>query len=119
MKVFATLWILLTALYIGTYRDEAFWQAPFKIGAMLALIFSIFFGIVWLTGILPPQIARIIPILFVVVVVGFVVYKLGRKVGTIGELFQHPAACINHDNVISLAIPAFQLSDGFDVICVV
>lgn len=88
MKVFATLWVLLTALYIGTYRDEPVWQPPFKVFAMLALIFSIFFGVVWLTGVLPPQVARVIPIVFVVVVVGFVIYKLGRKVGTIGELFK-------------------------------
>ena len=88
MKVFAVLWILLTALYIGTYRDEAFFLAPFKIFAMLALIFSIFFGVIWLTGVLPPKIAQVIPILFVIVVVGFVIYKMGRKVGTIGELFK-------------------------------
>ena len=37
-KVFAVLWVLLTALYIGTYRDEPVWQPPLKVFAMLALV---------------------------------------------------------------------------------
>jgi len=87
-KVFAALWVLLTVLYIGTYRDEPIWQPPLKVFALLALIFTIFFGVVWLTGVLPPRVAQLVPVLFVLVVLGFVIYKMGRKVGTIGELFR-------------------------------
>ncbi len=86
-KVFGVLLAALSALYIGTYRDEPAWQAPFKVGAMLLMVFGIFFGLKGLIGILPQQYAAIVPVLFVVVVIGFVLYKMGRKLGTIAELF--------------------------------
>ena len=87
-KVFALLWVLLTALYWGTYRDEKPWQPPLKVFLMLAAIFAIVLGGGWLIGTLPPIVAQAAAIVFVVALLGFIAYKLGRRVGTILELFK-------------------------------
>lgn len=87
-KVFGILLVALSALYIGTYRDEAAWLAPLKVGAMLLLVFSIFFGLTWLAEALPESVGRRLPVLFIVGVLGFVAFKMGRKIGTIAELFR-------------------------------
>lgn len=87
-KTFLALWLVLSVLYAAYYRDEPTWLVPLKIAAMLAMIFAIFFGLTWLVTVLPPRLARLIPILFLTIVLGFVAYKMGRKVTTIAELFK-------------------------------
>ncbi|MCC6407282.1 MAG: hypothetical protein IT453_08950 [Planctomycetes bacterium] len=86
--LFAGLWVFLSILFITTYPDENKALAPLKIGAFLAAIFTIAIGGSKLLGMLPPQYSRIFFILFVLVVIGFIVYKLGRRVGTVAELMK-------------------------------
>ncbi len=87
-KLFAVLWIALTALYIASYPKEKRALAPFKIAGMLALVFGIFLGAKQLIAILPPRFAGLVIPLFLVFVLGFVLYKLGRRLGTIAELMK-------------------------------
>ncbi len=88
MRWFMGLWIALTTIYFGTYKDEPIWQPPLKVGAMLGLIFAIVIGGSTGLSYAPPQVSQAILILFVLVIVGFIVYKLGRRIGTILELFK-------------------------------
>ncbi len=86
MLLFGGLWVGLTALYYGNYRDEPKWQPPLKVFGMLAVIFTLFMGIKAAMGLVPPAIAPKLVILFVCGVLGFVLYTLGRRIGTIAEL---------------------------------
>jgi Family of unknown function (DUF5989) len=87
LKVFAALWVLLSIGWVITYRKDPVWQAPLKVAVMLGLIFGIAIGGNWLLGRLPAEIGRWIAILFVLGLFGFIVFKLGRRLGTILELF--------------------------------
>jgi hypothetical protein len=80
--------VALSGLYIATYRDEAAWLAPLKIGALLAVIFATFMGISALAEALPPGIGSYLPLVFVVGILGFVAFKLGSRLGTITELIR-------------------------------
>lgn len=82
------IWIALTTLYYLTYRDEPAWQPPLKCGAMLGVVFSIVIGGTKLLALAPPKVAQGILILFIVGILGFVVFKLGRRVSTILELLK-------------------------------
>jgi hypothetical protein len=84
---YCVLLAILSVMYALTYRDESAWLAPFKVGALLALIFAIAIGGNRLLGALPPSAAAPIAVLFVIGVLGFVLYKLGRRLATIAELF--------------------------------
>ncbi len=84
--LFAGLWLVLTAIFIGTYPDENKALAPLKIGGMLALVFTIFLGGRHLLGFIPAAWSGWILGAFVVGVLGFVAYKLGRRLATIAEL---------------------------------
>ncbi len=88
LKVFGLLWVLLTALYYGTYPDESKWQPPLKVCAMLTVVFCIVLGGDWLLGRLPASISQFMLMVFVVGLGTFILYKLGRRVGTIIELFK-------------------------------
>src|SRR5439155_21446457 len=44
LALFAALWIVLSAGWALTYRGDPLWQAPLKVGLMLALIFGIAIG---------------------------------------------------------------------------
>lgn len=84
--VFAGLWVLLSLMYSLTYRDEPRWRPPLAVGGLLALVFTIVLGGRWLIGLLPPIVSRLALVVFVAAILTFVVYKLGRRVGTIAEL---------------------------------
>jgi hypothetical protein len=84
--LFAGLWIVLTAIFIGTYPDENKALAPLKVGGMLALVFTIFLGGRRLLGFIPAAWSGWILGAFVLGVLGFVAYKLGRRLATIAEL---------------------------------
>ncbi|MCC7013670.1 MAG: hypothetical protein IT454_14005 [Planctomycetes bacterium] len=86
--VFGALWVVLSALFLGTYPDERNWKAPLKVGAMLAAIFTIVLGGGALVKLLPQAYSGWIFGLFVVGVLGFVAFKLGRRFGTILELLR-------------------------------
>jgi hypothetical protein len=86
MKVYGLLWVVLTGLYLGTYRDEPRWKPPLAIAGLLALIFTIVFGVRALAGALPPQYGQALVVGGVLAILGFIAYKLGRRLGTIAEL---------------------------------
>jgi hypothetical protein len=88
IKLYAALWVALTALYYGHYEDEPKWQPPLKVAAMLAAVFGIVLGGHRLLGLVPPQYARPLVIVFVVGILTFVLYKVGRRAGTIFELLK-------------------------------
>ena len=85
--VFATLWAVLGTCFCVTYRDEKPALSFLKVGSLLALVFTIVLGGSWLLGLVPsagPWIGG----LFVAGLLGFVAYKLGRRLGTILELLR-------------------------------
>lgn len=88
MKLYGVLWVLLTALYFGTYRNEPLWKPPLLIAGMLGLIFTIVLSVQWLAGKLPPELAPLLVMGGVVAILGFILYKLGRRLGTIAELLR-------------------------------
>jgi lysophospholipase L1-like esterase len=85
--VFAGLWALISTMYALTYKDEPAWLGVLKVGAMLGLVFGIVIGGNKLLALCPPMLSTAIAIVFVVGVLGFVLFKLGRRLGTIAELF--------------------------------
>ncbi len=87
LYLFAILWALIATMYVLTYKDEPAWQGILKVGAMLGLVFGIVIGGNELLGLLPPLASTFLVIVFVVSILGFVLYKLGRRLGTIAELF--------------------------------
>lgn len=88
VRLFVGLWLVLTTIYFATYKDEPKWQPPLKVGAMLGLIFTIVIGGTTALESAPPMVATGVPILFVGWLVGFIIYKLGRRLGTILELLK-------------------------------
>lgn len=85
--VFLGLWAALTTLYALAYRDEPAWRAPLQVGLLLALVFGIVLGGKALVAQLPAQLALPVSILCVAGILTFVLIKLGRRLGTITELF--------------------------------
>jgi lysophospholipase L1-like esterase len=86
--VFGGLWLALSALYIGTYPDERKHLAALKVGGLLALVFTIILGGRWALGLLPAHVSGWLFGGFVVAVLGFVAWKLGRRIGTVAELLR-------------------------------
>lgn len=85
-KLFAGLWVLLSGLYIATYPEEPKWLPPLKVGLLLGAVFGIFIGLGKLQTALPAPYGNYLPLAFLVGILGFVVFKLGSRVGTITEL---------------------------------
>jgi hypothetical protein len=88
LLVFGALWLVLTTLYLATYRDEPKWQPPLKVAALLAVVFTIVLGGKHLVGLLPPRVSLLVLVLFVLGILGFVAYKLGHRLATIAELLR-------------------------------
>jgi hypothetical protein len=88
LKLYAVLWVALTLLYLANYKDEPRWQPPLKVAALLAAVFGIVIGGQWLVGLLPPRIAPLVLVAFVIGILTFVAYKLGHRLGTIAELIR-------------------------------
>ncbi len=88
LKLYGVLWLLLTALYYGHYKDEPKWQPPLKVAAMLAAVFTIIWGARTLVGMLPPQFSQFAMLGLVAAILGFVLYKVGGRLGTILELMK-------------------------------
>jgi lysophospholipase L1-like esterase len=84
--VFATLWLVLGLAYARAYRDEKPVLAFLQVGALLAAVFAIAMGGPRLLRLLPPRLASPMATLVVLGLLGFVLYKLGRRLGTILEL---------------------------------
>jgi len=88
MAWFMGLWIVLTTIYYATYKDEPKWQAPLGVGLMLAAVFGIVIGGGRLLDMAPPVLSQVVLGTFVLWLVGFILYKIGRRMGTILELFK-------------------------------
>lgn len=86
IPVYLVLWLLLSVLYAASYRDEPIWRVPLQVGALLAVMFTIVLGGGALLRMLPPSLSMALGWIFVLGIIGFVLYKLGRRVGTITEL---------------------------------
>jgi len=86
--VFGGLWGLLGVCYAATYRDEKPLLAFLKVGGLLALVFAIVLGGGKLLALAPPSLGPWLLIGFAVAVLGFVAYKLGRRIATITELIK-------------------------------
>ena len=87
LMVFVILWLLLSGMYVAQYREEGA-MGPAKVFALLAVIFAVFLGLKALIGVLPPTIGTAVFLSFGALVIGFVAYKLGNRLATIGELFK-------------------------------
>jgi len=86
--VFVVLWLLLTILYLSFYRDEPIWQPPLKVAGLLAFVFAVVIGGGKLVALLPPGASKLAILAFLALILGFVAYKLGRRLGTIVELLK-------------------------------
>lgn len=88
LVLYFVLLVVLVLLYKSTYRAEPLWKPVFGIAALLAVIFGIVFAVDALVGVLPPQVAQLMLITFVLLILMFVAFKMGSKVGTVLELFR-------------------------------
>ena len=86
--VFAALWALLGTAFCVTYPKEPRAQSVLSVGAMLAVVFTIVLGGGRLVRLIPHHWTPWILGGFVVGVLGFVAFKLGRRLATIAELFR-------------------------------
>ena len=88
LKWYASLWVLVGLLYCVTYRDENAVASFLKVGVMIGLVFTIAIGGTRLIGMLPPSTATLAMVGVIIVILGFVAYKLGDRIGTICELLK-------------------------------
>jgi len=85
--VFLGLWAALGTCYSIVYKKaERFPLGFLKVGALLAVIFTIALGGGALIGLLPQVYTRLVLILVVLAILGFVLFKLGHRLATITEL---------------------------------
>jgi lysophospholipase L1-like esterase len=88
LYVFACLWAFLGTAYCVTYPKEPKGRGVLSVGAMLGAVFTIVLGGGKLVGLLHHTWVPWIAGGFVVVVLGFVAWKLGRRLGTVLELLR-------------------------------
>ena len=82
----AALVLLIGTLYARSYREEPVWRAYLQVGLMLGLVFALFFGAQALLALLPPRLAPVLLVLGIGLVLGFVLWEVGRRLGTTLEL---------------------------------
>jgi lysophospholipase L1-like esterase len=87
MFVFGTLWLILGTCFSLTYRDEPPPLAFLKVGVLLSMVFALILSGAWVLS-LYPSLGPKLALLAVAAILGFVAYKLGRRVGTIAELLR-------------------------------
>jgi uncharacterized membrane protein len=86
---YAGLWLALGSLFARVYSKVEKPLAGFlKVGVMLAVVFSIALGASQLLTSLSPEMGRIVTLSAVVLILGFVAYKLGNRMDTIAELLK-------------------------------
>ena len=88
IAVFGLLWAALTIGYASTYPDEPKWQAPLKVGALLAVVFTLILGGGRLVRMIPPPYSAYVLAAAVAGILGFVLYKLGGRMLTVLELLK-------------------------------
>jgi len=88
LLVFSGLWVVLGTAYCLTYPKEPRLRSVLSVGGMLAVVFTVVLGGGALAGLIPHRWTPWIVGGFVVVVLGFVAWKLGRRLATIAELLR-------------------------------
>ncbi len=88
LLVFAALWALLGTGFVLSYPKEPRLKSFLSVGGLLAVIFTIVLGGGRLVRLIPHTWAPWIVLAFVVIVLAFVAWKLGRRLGTIFELLK-------------------------------
>jgi len=86
--VFAALWTVLGTAFCVTYPKEPKLRSVLSVGGMLAVVFTIVLGGGRLARLISPQYMPWITGGFLVVVLGFVAFKLGRRLTTVVELLR-------------------------------
>ena len=86
LVLYGTLVFVLTSMYKLTYRSEALTAVLPRVAGMLALVFLVFLGGRALVVALPPDLGGVVLFLAFFGLFGFILFKLGRRVGTITEL---------------------------------
>jgi len=86
--VYAALWLVLGISFCMHYRDENPALAFLKVGALLSFVFLMIIGGGNLIEVLPSSIADYVLPVLLLVLFGFIAYKLGRRLGTILELMK-------------------------------
>jgi hypothetical protein len=86
--VFAALWAVLGTAFCATYPKEPKLRSVLGVGAMLAVVFTLVLGGGWLVRLIPHHWTPWIMGAFVLGILGFVAWKLGRRLETIAELFR-------------------------------
>ncbi len=81
------LWILLSLAFWRTYPDENPVMALLKVGALIGGVVLVFKGVFLLAAMLPPSIGGKVVLLIGIIIVGFVLWKIGRRMGVILELY--------------------------------
>ncbi len=85
---FLGLWAALGTLYGRTYKDENPALCYLKVGCLLGVVFATALGVTYLMSILSPLAAKLLLVGLVILILTFVLYKLGDRVGTICELMK-------------------------------
>lgn len=88
LLLYGALWVVLGTTYVVTYPKEPKGLGFLSVGGLLAVVFTIILLGGYLVGKLPASLGPWIVGLFVLVVLGFVGWKLGRRTGTIVELLK-------------------------------
>lgn len=79
--------LVLGGIYSFTYRKtDPFPMGFVKVAALLGVVFFIAVGGMSLLGGMSPETSSVILLLVILAILGFVLYKLGDRVGTISEL---------------------------------
>lgn len=86
--VFALLWAGLGTAYCVSYPKEPKGKSLLSVGGLLAMVFTIVLGGGALVRLIPPAWTPWIVVGFVAGVLGFVAWKLGRRLATIAELLR-------------------------------
>lgn len=85
---FLGLWAALGTLYSKTYSDEGAAQSYVKVAGLLGVVFATAIGVTKLMAVLPPLYGKLLLVGLVIVLLTFVLYKLGDRIGTIAELMK-------------------------------
>lgn len=84
---FVGLWLILGVTYMNTYKEaDPGFGGFLKVGGLLAMVFTIAIGGMHVIGLLPPTMATLALMVVILVILGFVAYKLGDRLETIAEL---------------------------------
>jgi len=86
--VYLALWLVLGLSFCATYPKEPALRSFLSVGGLLFLVFTIVIGGGKLAALIDPRWAPWIVGTFVLGILGFVAWKLGRRLGTIGELLR-------------------------------